>query len=117
MDRTSREEWAKRVERWKDSGLTGAEFAAEVGINARSLSWWKWRLTPREAKQGSARHPSSRRPRVSAVPSPLTFLEMTAPVRSEALEVVLPTSIRIRVPSDFDAAALGRLLGVLEHHR
>ncbi len=44
MDRTSREEWAKRVERWRDSGLTAAEFAAELGINAHSLSWWKWRL-------------------------------------------------------------------------
>jgi hypothetical protein len=117
MDRTSREEWAKRVERWKESGLTAPEFAAEVGINARSLSWWKWRLARRGAKQGSARRPSSRRARASAVPSPLTFLEMTPPMRSEALEVVLPTSIRIRVPSDFDAAALGRLLGVLEQHR
>jgi hypothetical protein len=30
MDGTSREEWAKRVERWKDSGLTAAEYAADV---------------------------------------------------------------------------------------
>jgi len=52
-----------------------------------------------------------------AVPSPLTFLEMTPPAQSEALEIVLPTGVRIRVPSDFDAAALGRLLGVLEPRR
>jgi len=34
--RVSRDEWAKRVERWKDSGLTAKEFASEVGINPRS---------------------------------------------------------------------------------
>jgi transposase-like protein len=117
MARTSREEWAKRVERWKDSGLTAAEFATEVGINAHSLTWWKWRLASEAAGRGPARRSPTRKPRISAAPSPLTFLEMTSPVRSEALEVVLPTSIRIRVPPDFDAAALGRLLGVLEQHR
>ena len=74
MDRTSREEWAKRVERWRDSGLTAAEFAAELGINAHSLSWWKWRLAAEQAKRGPTRRSSSRRPRVTAVPSPLTFL-------------------------------------------
>jgi DNA-binding CsgD family transcriptional regulator len=38
--RTARAEWAKRVERWKDSGLTAKEFAAELGINPRSLVFW-----------------------------------------------------------------------------
>lgn len=117
MDRTSREEWAKRVERWRDSGLTAAEFAAELGINAHSLSWWKWRLAAEPAKRGPTRRSSSRRPRVSAVPSPLTFLEMTPPVQRELLEIVLATGVRVRVPSDFDDAALGRLLGVLERAR
>jgi hypothetical protein len=31
MDRTSREEWAKRVERWGDSGLTAKEYAGRSG--------------------------------------------------------------------------------------
>jgi hypothetical protein len=29
--RVSRDEWAKRAKRWRDSGLTTAEFAAELG--------------------------------------------------------------------------------------
>ncbi len=33
-----REEWAKRVERWRDGGLTAKEFAAELGINAGSFA-------------------------------------------------------------------------------
>jgi len=32
--RTNREEWRKRVERWKGSGLTAEQFAAEMGSNA-----------------------------------------------------------------------------------
>ena len=35
--RVEREEWAKRVERWRDSGLRTAEFATELGINPRTL--------------------------------------------------------------------------------
>jgi hypothetical protein len=44
MERVSREAWAKRVERWRDSGLSAAEYAAEIGVKAHTLSWWKWRL-------------------------------------------------------------------------
>jgi hypothetical protein len=120
MERVSREAWAKRVERWKDSGLTAAEYAAEIGVKSHTLSWWKWRLA--SAGEGhpvarpSRRRTSRHRAKTAAV-SPLTFVEMTARSTAEALEVVLPTSIRIRVPPDFDAAALGRLLGVLEQRR
>ena len=34
--RTSREVWAKRVQRWQDSDLTAAEFAAEIGVNPKT---------------------------------------------------------------------------------
>ena len=36
MARTSRAEWAKRVERWKESGLPAQEFGAETGVNRKS---------------------------------------------------------------------------------
>src|SRR5881394_4040381 len=42
--RVEREEWAKRVERWGDSGLTTAEFAAELGIHPKTLTYWAWTL-------------------------------------------------------------------------
>ncbi|MEM6531604.1 MAG: hypothetical protein AAF654_03225 [Myxococcota bacterium] len=53
MARESREVWAKRVELWKDSGLTAREFAAEVGINHRTLTYWKYQLS-KEAKAGGS---------------------------------------------------------------
>ena len=41
--RADREEWRKRVERWKGSGLTAKEFAAETGINAGNLQFWQYK--------------------------------------------------------------------------
>jgi hypothetical protein len=38
VERTSRETWTKRVERWKDSGLTAAEYAAENSVVNRPLA-------------------------------------------------------------------------------
>ena len=32
MQRTSRSEWAKRVRDWRKSGLSGSEFAAQLGV-------------------------------------------------------------------------------------
>jgi len=120
MGRASRETWAKRVERWKDSGLTAEEYSAELGINAQSLSWWKWRLSSQSGEPKSATQPRraiSRATPAAASTPPLTFVEMTAAVPAEPLEVVLPSSIRIRVPSSFEASTLGRLLDVLEQRR
>lgn len=41
---TGRELWAQRVRRLEERELTTAEFAAELGINPRTLTDWKWRL-------------------------------------------------------------------------
>ncbi len=49
--------------------------------------------------------------------SPLTFVEMSAAVRGEPLELVFPNGLCIRVPSGFDAGALDRLLDVLSKRR
>ena len=114
MERESRETWAKRIERWKDSGLTAKEYAAELGINAHSLTWWRWRLS----STASAMPETGRRRRRARRPSPhtaapLTFVELPAGTAVEPFEVVLPSSLRVRVPSGFDASALRRLLDVL----
>jgi len=121
MDRSVRETWAKRVERWKDSGLSAKEFSSETGINARSLSWWRWRLSGGEPSKPKRRSRSSRSgpTEMSVAPAlpPLSFVEMTAAVVPEPLEVVLPSAFRVRVPTGFDDATLGRLLDVLGARR
>ena len=124
MGRSTREEWAARVARWKDSGLTAAEYASEVGISARSLAWWKWRLGSKTRADAAGRvlarrAPEARATTAAATPpiSPLTFVEMTATLEADRLEVVLPSSLRVRVRPGFDGATLGRLLDVLEARR
>lgn len=119
---SGREKWAKRVERWKDSGLSGKEFAAETGINARSLSWWRWHLSKEEAGPKPRRRRRSREAPAVAMTKPPTlstmkFVEMAAPLSGDSLEVVLPSMIRIGVRPGFDAVTLGRLLDVLEQRR
>ena len=102
MARASREVWTKRVAQWKASGLTAAEFARRHKVVEGSLKWWSWQLGAAGKKSTS--------------PSPLTFVEMTAAVQREAIELVVG-AIQIRVPADFDETALGKVLDVLERRR
>jgi hypothetical protein len=121
MARADRATWAKRVERWKDSGLSAAEFAGELGISPNSLSWWKWQLGKREATSQltTPKKPAARAGKARRVGRPrMKFVELpSTPAPSEPLEVVLPSGVRVRVPDHFDAAALGRLLDTLGQQR
>jgi hypothetical protein len=121
----AREEWAKRVERWRDSGLTCAEFAAEVGINPRTLTYWKW-ILGKEARGEKREYsrPRGRKSRVrraidaGAKPTAASIVdgivEVQAVPRDARFELELGAGRRLRVPASFDAAELRRLLEVLE---
>jgi hypothetical protein len=127
MGRASRDDWAKRVERWKDSGLSAKVFAAEVGVNASTLSYWKWRLAA-DSKKRIARKRTRKNTAVvtrkspakktaSLAVRPLSFVEITkasSAAVAEPFEIELVSGERVRVPSSFDAEALARLLAVLE---
>jgi hypothetical protein len=122
MAEGSRSTWAKRVERWKDSGLTAKEFAAEVGINAATLSHWKWRLD-KEARSKSPREKAVRKPDkknqtigCAKAPQPVQFIEVASSVaQADArFEVELRGGRRLFVPISLEAEALGRLIAVLE---
>ena len=85
----------------------GDQFARRHGLAEASLKWWKWKL-------GSARRAPATK---TAPPSPLTFVELAAPMQREALELVLASGAVVRVPADFDEATLARLLDVLKRRR
>ncbi len=120
MGRDAQEIWAKRVERWRDSGLTAKEFAAETGLNAGTLAYWRWRLGQGERRQVGG---TSARPAKSAVtfvevaaatpPSSGAMLAAAAATDDAVIEVVLGNGIRIRVPAAFDASALERVVAVV----
>lgn len=112
MARATREIWAKRVERWTDSGLSAAEFAKETGINARTLVFWKWRLgrdDRRPTKPAPAAFVEVRPPRAVDSESP-----SVTPEGAEPIEVIIRDVVRIRVPQRFDGDALRRVIAAVE---
>jgi hypothetical protein len=123
--RTTRATWEKRVERWRDSGLSAAEYSRELGISARSLKWWGWKLSADaqsvapKTEPRKVRKTQSPRRRAPATPgvTPLTFVEMApaavAPVATP-IDIVLRTGVQLRVSVGFDAPTLERVLDVVE---
>lgn len=115
MARNVRAVWAKRVERWIDSGLTAHEFATEVGVNENTLSHWKWRLS----KEAGSKKPQRRRP-ARELPADETtqmdFVEVASPLlqTESRFELELQGGRRLLVPPHFDPDALGKLIDVLE---
>jgi transposase len=107
--RAGRAEWAKRVERWKDSGLTAKEFAAELGVNPRTLVYWKWQLSGVRESGGTS---PSLRVEMSA-PKSLPLVEVTPMVHATSFDLELSGGRRLTIPSTFDPAALRRLMAVL----
>lgn len=104
MARTPRIAWQKHIAAWSASGLTARQFAARIGVNPNTLAHWKWRLAAEaEAPTDGA-----------------SFIEISAAVVSAAggaddrLEVVCRGGRAVRVPRDFDAATLVRVLDALE---
>ncbi len=117
MARSSRAEWAKRVERWKDSGLTAKEFSSETGLNPSTLSYWSWKLGQSDggAEPRKAR-PARPRPRKSTKKkAPGSFVELSPAVVTTAPAVVevFVGDVRVRVPADLDDVAFTRVMRTL----
>lgn len=109
---STRTEWVKRVRRWQESDLTAAEFAAEMGLNANTLSHWKWKLA-KEARERQAQASRSSEPDVEEA----TFVEVTPPAStwwaaSERIELVVEDVV-VRVPDVFDTDTLRQVLEAL----
>lgn len=61
MAKTTSAEWAKRVERWQDGGLSVKEFAAELSVNAGTLAYWKYMPRRESAPDERAESPGIRK--------------------------------------------------------
>ncbi len=108
--RANRDEWQKRVERWNDSGLSAKQFAAETGINAGTLQFWKYKLKRQSAESARA---ARRRGRRRSLSSLIEVRPVTVAADSR-FEIELNNGRRLRLPPTFDANALKALVAVLE---
>jgi transposase-like protein len=110
MAREKREVWIKRVERWRESGLTAREFAAEVGIDPMALSRWSRRLRAEQRRAAeSVTSPTAVLPQWVEVTAPATE-PAPAPAAPASFELVLTSGVTVRVPPGFSSEALKRLL-------
>ena len=94
----------------------------ERGLSLPAFSWWRWKLK-REDQEGTSspapEEPSGMRLVPVRVVDPEAHspapLPCSASIRpASRFEVLLENGICIRVPEDFDAEALSRLLRTLE---
>jgi len=103
------------MEQWAESGLTGAEFAREIGVKEGTLRHWKWYLDRLTQTRRAAALPT-RRPQFVELIAPTAGTSMTSGIVAspEPFELVLGNGQRIRVPARFDPNALRRLLDAVE---
>lgn len=108
--RASRIEWQRRVDRWKDSGLTAKEFATETGINAGTLQFWKYKL-----KKAEPSTPRRRRKDVTnSIVASIVEIRPTVLAGDPRFEIELGNGRRLRVPVAYESSALKGLLALLE---
>ena len=109
--RTGRDEWRKRIERWRESGLSAEAFAAELGSKPATLKFWKYRIDQETRGAAGSRGKSARK----TVLKPSSLVEVRSTVSSTSSFVLeLTASRRLQIPAAFDEHALERLLTVLE---
>ena len=111
MERASAEEWARRVERWRDSGLTAKEFSAETGLNAGTLLHWSWKLRAAAGETRARRARTSREPVSDIQPEAAPrFVELPAASLVSPAAMLELVVGELRVPAGFDEDTLGRVL-------
>jgi len=105
VDAAKERYWREVLQRYGTSDLGTKKFCAQEGVPEYQFHWWRRRLRQRGQHQP--------RQRTVAVGSP--FLSVSVPLSlGTPIEVVHPRGHVIRVPPIFDAAALGRILAILE---
>jgi hypothetical protein len=104
--KASAAQWAERVQRWQQSGLTVEHFGRREGFDPRQLRWWKWSLGKRAAGGAGASVASFLPVRVVARAAP------TAP--PSAVEIVLGNGRRVRVLGPVDPDVLAAVLEAAE---
>jgi hypothetical protein len=129
MERATRDEWKRRVARWRRSGLTAKEFSAREGLNASTLSFWSWKLGSTvggRSRNGRRREPGKKEARKARhaeqfgeSASPFLGVELMTSANSGGgadLELLLG-DVRVRVPPDFDESTLRRVMDAVRGRR
>ena len=82
--KASAAQWAERVQRWQQSGLTAERFGRREGLDPRQLRWWPWSLGKRAAGSEGASVTSFLPVRVVAAPTAALRRQAAPPPGPEA---------------------------------
>ena len=109
--------WRGVIARWRESGLSMAEFCWREGIGDNRLSWWVHRLRAPERDDAAAKAAPKKKPSIAARARfvPVRVIEAPPAAASAApLEVVTRGGHVIRLAPGFDPATLRRAVAALE---
>ncbi len=94
-----RQFWQVRLEEWKDSGITQAEYCRRHNLDTRNFQYWKKRLLPKADIATLVELPAK--------------LLLSPGLADSPISLLIDTRFRVEVPRGFDAETLGRLIDVL----
>jgi len=88
-----RAEWRELVSEWRDSGMSGVEFARQKGLNPNTFAWWRGELAREK-------------------PGPVLTLVPVAAQQPDmgCVEVTLADGVLVRLPQNVDARRAGALV-------
>lgn len=118
MKEATRSTWAARVEAWKKSGQTAAEFAADKPYKGSTLVWRAWQLR-RAGRGGPQRRVPARR--VSGrTPTRIALAEVVRRSSDECAPACVTVEVvgaRVSVTRGFDAVLLREVVQALRGGR
>jgi hypothetical protein len=107
--------WTRHLQRWKQSGLSQAQYCRQQQLSAPAFGWWKRQL--RTAQTRGSPPATERQVRVKDG----SFVELTsvsggvgAPVGEAVYEIVLASGRQLRLGRHFEPQRVRQLLLVLE---
>ena len=102
--------WRKHVQQWQRSGATQSQYCREHNLSIAAFHWWRRKLTPGQPGVD----PQKELPTALAS----TFTEIRIPAgdttaAAYTYEIVLPNRTQVRLPQNFDAEAVSKLVSLL----
>jgi hypothetical protein len=99
-DVARRELWRRRIREFERSAATVADFCDRAGVSTAAFYQWRRKLSDVSSSAGLTKPPPPATPSRTAAAS-LSFLpvEIMGPRNGDVVEVLLPSGIRVLVPS------------------
>lgn len=112
-NRRSRE-WGELIREQASSAQGPEAFCRQRGLVLSTFRWWQWRLSSEKPK-GVGHRSDAPLPPARGGFAPVRLVDRGGePTRAFDFEICLGSGSRVLVRRDFEAAALARLLAVLE---